>query len=56
MSGILVKNASFIEKQKMVVSMLDSTATMDNGISLAGKHDKEGNAVEFWRQGQAEVH
>jgi len=40
----------------MTVSMLDATTTMDDGISLAGKHDKEDNTQEFLRQGQVKVH
>jgi len=52
----LVEKESFVEEQKMVVSMLDPTTLTDDGISLAGKHDKEDNAQEFGMQGQADVH
>jgi len=54
--GFLVEKESFVEEQKMVVSLLDATTTMDDGINLAGNHDEEDNAQEFLRQGQAEIH
>jgi len=56
MPGFLVEKESSVDKQQMVMSMLDPTTTTDDDISLAGKHDKEDNAQEFLRQGQAEIH
>ncbi len=44
MPGFLVEKELFVEEQKMVVSMLDSTTTVDDDISLAEKYDKEDNA------------
>jgi len=56
MPGFLVENESFVEDQKIVVSMLDPTTITDDGFSFAEKHDKEGNALAFLRQDQAEVY
>jgi len=36
MPGILVEKESKVDMQKMIVSKLDPTTTMDDGISLAG--------------------
>jgi len=56
MSGFLVEKESFVEEQKMVVPILDSTTSRDDGISLVGKHDNEDNAQEFVMQSQADIH
>jgi len=56
MPGILVEEKSKVGMQKMIVSKLNPTTTIDDGISLAGKHDKEDNAQELLRQGQVEVY
>jgi len=40
-----------VEEQNMVVPILDTITIMDDGTSLAGKHDEEDNAQEFFITG-----
>jgi len=49
MSGFLVEKESFVVKQRMVMSKLDPSTALDDGISLMDK------TLDFLRQGQAEV-
>jgi len=56
MSGILVEEEPLVNMQKMVMSRLDPSTAVIDGISLVEKFDRKDKTLGYWRQSQVEVH